>query len=346
MSIKQLSNKLAFTTSLAAALLAVVGCSLVHEDLPECPAQLSVSFVYDYNLDFSDAFSKQVESVNVWAFDKNGALAWSGSASGDALKQDGFKIDTPLGEGTYDFVSWCGLLDNGDFDLQTYTPASKEELEVKLRTVAGTYGANVSKSHFHRLFNGSALGVDYRIDPMNPSITTAEVKLMKDTKDIRVMLMHLDGSPLANPDFSATITYADSWYAWNNDLIAGCPTVTYEPWNVKYGQTTRPGKPKPGEADTAAALLFEFSTGRLMAGGDAILTIHRNWDDRDIVSIRLIDFLLMVRGHYDISDDQEYLDRQDDYSLVFFLDSNSTWYEAAGIYINSWAVVPPQSSPM
>lgn len=344
MSIKQLSNKLAFTTALAAAIVATGGCSMVHEDLPECPAQLSVSFVYDCTLNSSDAFPKEVESVNVWAFDKTGALAWSGSASGEALKQKGFKIDTPLGEGTYDFVSWCGLLDNGDFDLQTYTPASKEDLEVKLLTVAGTDGANVSKSHFKRLFNGSTLGVDYSIDPYKPSIQTAEVHLMKDTKDIRVMLMHLDGSPLENRDFSATITYADSWYAWNNDIMPGCPTVTYEPWNVKYGQTTRPGKANPGDADTAAALLFEFSTARLMAGGDAILTIHRNWDDRDIVNIRLIDFLLMVRGHYDIADDQDYLDRQDDYSLVFFLDSNSTWYEAAGIYINSWAVVPPQNS--
>lgn len=79
-----------------------------------------------------------------------------------------------------------------------------------------------------------------------------------------------------------------------------------------------------------------------MADANAILTIHRNRDDQDIVNINLTEFLLMVRGHYDIADDQEYLDRQDDYSIVFFLDANSSWYVAQGIYINGWVVVPPQ----
>lgn len=343
MSIKQFCNKLAMSSLLSATLIAAAGCGLINDDIPECPAHLRVSFVYDYNLDFADAFSKQVESVNVWAFDQHGSLVWSGSASGEELKQEGFAMETSLGEGIYDFVAWCGLLDNDDFELQTYTPATKEELEVKLKTIAENE-ANVSKSHFKRLFNGTKLRYNYRVDPQKPSVQTAEIELMKDTKDIRIMLMHLDGSPIENRDFSATITYADSWYEWNNDIIAGCPTVTYEPWNVKYGQTDRPGKANPGDADSAAALLFEFSTARLMEGGDAMLTIHRNWDDRNIVNIRLIDFLLMVRGHYEIDSDQEYLDRQDDYSMIFFLDAASTWYEAAGIYINSWAVVPPQDS--
>ncbi|MDE7180420.1 MAG: FimB/Mfa2 family fimbrial subunit [Muribaculaceae bacterium] len=40
--------------------------------------------------------------------------------------------------------------------------------------------------------------------------------------------------------------------------------------------------------------------------------------------------------------EQEYLDRQDDYSMHFILDQNNNWYKAAGVFINSWAVVPPQ----
>lgn len=37
-------------------------------------------------------------------------------------------------------------------------------------------------------------------------------------------------------------------------------------------------------------------------------------------------------------DDQEYLDRQDSYNLVFFLDEKANWL-ATTIYINSWRVV-------
>ena len=44
--------------------------------------------------------------------------------------------------------------------------------------------------------------------------------------------------------------------------------------------------------------------------------------------------------------DQEYLDRQDDYSILFFIDASNNWYMAGGIYINSWAVVPPQNENM
>jgi hypothetical protein len=36
--------------------------------------------------------------------------------------------------------------------------------------------------------------------------------------------------------------------------------------------------------------------------------------------------------------DQEYLDRQDDFTFTFFLDSDMRWLDAS-IIINSWTVV-------
>ena len=95
--------------------------------------------------------------------------------------------------------------------------------------------------------------------------------------------------------------------------------------------------------------MFELSTSRLMADEPAILSVKRNWDDREIIRINMTDYLLMVRGHYeDVTgreiSEQEYLDRQDDYSMLFFLDPNSNWYKVYGIYINGWAVVPRQES--
>ena len=62
--------------------------------------------------------------------------------------------------------------------------------------------------------------------------------------------------------------------------------------------------------------------------------------------IPLIDYLLLIKGHYGNMGDQEYLDRQDDYSILFFLDHGKNWYIAGGIYINSWAVVPPQNEDL
>ena len=58
-----------------------------------------------------------------------------------------------------------------------------------------------------------------------------------------------------------------------------------------------------------------------------------------VLSIPLIDYALLVKGHYnkDIPD-QEYLDRQDEYNMVFFLDKNENWANSF-IYLNSWKVV-------
>ena len=46
-----------------------------------------------------------------------------------------------------------------------------------------------------------------------------------------------------------------------------------------------------------------------------------------------------MKGEYNRRmDDQEYLDRQDEYNMVFFLDEGDRWMDAY-IYINSWKVV-------
>lgn len=341
---KKFSNILSVSGIALAGLWAFAGCRPVYEDLPECPAQLGVRFVYDYNLKFADAFRHEVKSVNVWAFDETGALVWSDTAAGEVLAERNFTMETPLPDGTYDFIAWCGLLDNEAYTLDTYTPASKEELEVKLNAV-DIDGTLVSKTRIAGLYHGISAGEKFEADPYRPSIKTVDIPLMKDNKDIRVMLQHLDGSPIENRDFSVSITVANSWLGWDNEIIPGCPTVCYRPWNIKYGEVSAPEQSRTRTVTTVASLLFELSTGRLMENSNAVLTVHRNWDDRDIIRIPLIDYLLLVKGHYgeDISD-QEYLDRQDDYSMVFFIDAASNWYVAEGIYINKWAVVPPQDS--
>lgn len=346
MKLRNLIKKKYILSAAAFSLLLAGGCGIINEEFKECPTDLKVRFRYDWNIKFADAFKNEVKSVNVWAFDQQGKLVWSGYASGEELKQDGFALDTGLGEGTYDFISWCGLEGNSCFDLKTYSPTSKEELEVKLKTLKED-GRNVSDSRLPGLFHGMMSKQQYTIDPYSPATKYVTIPLMKDTKDIRIMLQHLDGSPIVDRDFTVTITANDGMLGWNNNPLSNSEPVTYKSWNIKYGQTAPADGSGPAHTtkgmSTVASLMFELSTSRLMVDDDVRLTIHRNWDNRDIVdNIDLIEFLLLIKGHYEGLTDQEYLDYQDDYSIIFFLDSNSTWYEAAGIYINNWAVVPPQ----
>ena len=86
------------------------------------------------------------------------------------------------------------------------------------------------------------------------------------------------------------------------------------------------------------AAVAEFTVGRLVLGHHPRLTVT-NQRGETIFSIPLIDYALLVKGYYNRDmDDQEYLDRQDEYNMVFFLDENDRWMNAY-IYINSWKVV-------
>ncbi|MDE6339682.1 MAG: FimB/Mfa2 family fimbrial subunit [Muribaculaceae bacterium] len=328
--------------------ITMTGCSLVYDELPECPAQLNVKFQFNYTLDRGEAFAEQVHSVNVWAFDQAGNFVWSGSASGDILKESDFKLETPLGEGTYDFVAWCGLDGNDDFSLATYTPESMTELETTLNTIEKD-GLNVSSSHFKSLFHGMRSGVEHKINPNAPSITTVTIPLIKDTNDIAVMLVNEDGTALNEDDFTVTFTYADSRLAWDNAVMDNSPAVTYTPWSVLYGETTK-GRADGDENDdqpTRSSLLYEMSVSRLIFGGNAYLDIVRNTDGERIIHIPLIDYFIYAKGNrFNQYSEQEYLDRRSDYSALFFIDNDLGWYMAAGIYICGWAVVPPQSDPV
>lgn len=347
-------NRLRQLTVLLAA-AGLTGCGWVKDDLEPCPAKLSLKFVYDYNMKFADAFHHEVRSVNVWAFDSaTGALVWKGAATDAQLPSEpGFVMETPLEGGSYDFVAWCGLTETSPMQLATYNPASKQELEVTLATEQnGTM--LVSDAEIPGLFHGMK-SYTYTPDKLKPSIEQVTIPLIKDTNAIRVLLQNLDGTEMKQEDFTVTITDANSELGWNNAVLQG-PTVTYMPWGIRYGvigqdngqSTQEAGRAgdMPESITTVATLMNEFSLSRLIAGQKSTLTVRRNSDGTDIIRIPLIDYLLLIKGHYGNMTDQEYLDRQDDYSILFFIDASNNWYMAGGIYINSWAVVPPQNENM
>jgi hypothetical protein len=69
------------------------------------------------------------------------------------------------------------------------------------------------------------------------------------------------------------------------------------------------------------------------------LTVVNNETGSTVFSIPVKDYALMVKGYEKADmDDQEYLDRQDEYNMTFFLDEKDRWVSSY-IYINSWKVV-------
>ena len=71
----------------------------------------------------------------------------------------------------------------------------------------------------------------------------------------------------------------------------------------------------------------------------AVTKVIRNRETgEDVFRIPVADYALLVKGYYrEKMGDQEYLDRQDEYTMTFFLDGGE-WVSSV-IYINSWKVV-------
>ena len=88
---------------------------------------------------------------------------------------------------------------------------------------------------------------------------------------------------------------------------------------------------------THSAALAEFTVARLLTDRQPRLIV-RNDLNEVVASIPLIDYFTMLKGHHTDMEDQEFLDRQDDYSLVLFLDKNKQWVKTV-IKILSWQMV-------
>lgn len=82
----------------------------------------------------------------------------------------------------------------------------------------------------------------------------------------------------------------------------------------------------------------ELTTARLMTDHRPMLVVSRKEDGERVLSVPIVDYALLVKGNYNRSmDDQEYLDRQDEYNMTFFV-HDGKWVSSQ-IIINSWRVV-------
>lgn len=332
----------------AAVVLALVNsltsCGWVNDDLEPCTVSYRVRFKYDYNIKHADAFPAEVRSVKVWAFDTDGNPVWQGEASGDALADPDFAINVDLKPGRYSFLTWGGLKDSQFRLTHGENPGVVADLGVELplksevRSVKE--GNSYSDYELIGLYHGYLQNVELKSTETAHLRQDIVIPLVKNTNNISVMLQHIKGDAIKQDDFTVSITSANSLLDWDNTIL-GSPEFTYKPWAYTYGLATSAGEE---DGVSVNSLLAEMSTSRLMADGKEVLSVVRNTDNLEIIRIPLIQYLLLVKGNYhrDLTD-QEYLDRQDEYSMIFFLTEHNTWYKAGGIYINSWAVVPPQN---
>lgn len=334
----------------------IQGCNpSFFEEEGDCDPVHVIRFVYDKNMKFADAFHAEVPSVTLFVFDEDGHLVTSVARHVKAEESQDFSIelrDIPMGH--YNLLAWCGVVDTPHFNINPEGVAAPEihhHICRIDREIEAQDGSHHIRKDLGRLFHGRLDDVDMTQDEGTHVHT---LKLTKDTNVIRVTLQHMSGEEMNPDDYDIFIGDANGLYDHNNDLLPD-EEITYHPWSIKGGVASFHPEDQPKQdarAQTSvSAVVAELTVGRLIADRNekVFLSVYNHHTGAKILSIPLIDFLLLVKGNYYSEDgispmsDQDYLDRQDDYPMTFFLDESGSWIKTV-IYINSWRVVKNESS--
>ncbi len=325
----------------------------IYDDEGDCSVTYSVGFRYDINMKWADAFPNEVTSVHLYAFDRSGTLVWQQSESGEALKADGYAMTLDLPAGEYSLIAWCGLENDGNQGESFTVPEARvgetgiDELKCRLNRQHDAGGA-YSDSKLHPLYHGMLdVTLPATDDGGEYSYT---MDLTKDTNHVRVILQNLSGEPVNEDDFTFRIEERNGLMNYDN-LPLPDEMITYRAYDVTSGTAglgiddyPEPSKAKEG-GDSSRAItsvsvaIADLSIARLMEDRSTYLTIEAKDDGHTVAHIPLMDYALLLKDGYGREmTDQEYLDRQDEYALTFFLDENRRWISSS-IIINSWKIV-------
>ena len=308
---------------LAVSAFVLTACdSTIYDYEGDCDPHFKVGFRYDMNMKFVDAFSTEAKSVSLFVFDSTGKFVKSFESTVDAMASNNYMMDVDLAPGKYSLLK---------------------------RQAADDGTAVVGE--IDQLYHGIA-NADF---PDEEGVHIAIVPLMKDTNRVKVVLQNLsEDSAMGVDDYKIFITAENGKLDYDNSLMAD-ELLTYVPYYTQEGAseiivTTRADE--DGEAEQPAGdgkqynlLMSEMNLSRLVKNWQTPYKLHiTDADGNNIITVSLVELFLLVKGKENQSmDDQEYLDREDDFNMTFFLYSSGSeekpTYVGAEIIINDWKVV-------
>lgn len=323
--------------ALVMGMLTVCSCNnVIYDEEGDCSVTYKVRFKYDYNMKFADAFAHEVNTVTLYLMDKDGNIVWQRTEEGETLAEEGYTMTVDVAPGQYDLLAWAGTADKGSFEFGKGTKGT--DLDCKLLYDHNAEGKAYKDKDLDRLFHGS---LDAQNFPETEGTYIYTVPLIKNTNNIRIVLQNLSGNTLNADDFTFAITDDNGLMDWDNTVLDN-ETITYTEWYKEAVQTDfeYDGGDQISQSKVRYSGVFaELTIPRMMTSHKPRLTITNNDTHETVFSIPLIDYVLLVKGYENRNmDNQEYLDRQDVYDMVFFLDKDNCWIDTH-IYINSWKVV-------
>lgn len=334
----------------ALSVSAIAGCGLINDEEGYCPEGVDIYFKYDYNVQRADMFADHVGGVTVYVFDNEGRYITEredfNTAASRPLAADGYKMTFNLPQGEYRFIALANQRSTDEINNRPgakfrrsilATGDSPDKLTVKLdRHEAKVLNENLS---LDTLWHGmTATGITVR--PLEMTSTT--ISLVRDTKNLTVSLHQLDDpAGIDAADFDVYITDHNGHLAHDNSLLDD-EMITYTPyetWTTEFnpGRSDEPIERTPHYALSFNRLIhYPRATEN---SRNAVLTIVNRKTGDAVARINLPDCLAQGRGafehrHYT---EQEFLDREYDYKLDFFLKDGTWQYIRLSVSLLNWS---------
>ena len=295
-------------------LLVLFSCTSIDETLSEC--QLYVSFRYDYNMEFTDAFAAQVNRVDVFVFDKDGTFIMKKSEQGKTLGSGSYRMQLQLPIGEYRIATWAGMSDAFEMPEPVAGKSTLKDLTVKMKREESLIHNKVLEP----LWYGEIQTVNFT----GKQEQTETVRLIKVTNKFRFILQKSGpGEELDMNDCLFEIRADNGYYDWNNDLLDD-DMISYQPYHLEKVEDV--------------GIVAEMNTMRLLEHKKVYLTLTRKSDSKELMKVDLIPYLLLTKMEGHNIPAQEYLDRQSEYAIVFFYNPELLNFLSTKIMINGWTI--------
>ena len=345
--------------------------SCIKEDMDDCPPAISkvaLQFDYTYNVKQADAFAAEVKNINVYAFDENGKFFDSYIESREKFETGHTMEITGLKDGKYTFVCLAR-------DRQVMSRAEDDEMEFSFASLTPGVSTiddlteRMGKDNGEEIKNDKEFAalytaktqVDFQRLNQNGNegtVVTSTLSLMKCTKTYRIVLLPYenDQADFKPENFDVRIEGSSAWLDHKGEKVKN-EKITYLPYNMERRANYDGAHTEVNEEPVDQALIYDLSSSRMFERQNDRRVVRdgdkNDYDDKRIIITDLRDkdnpielfnhslpwFLALCGEKVNQDwDDQEYLDREDHYVLMFYVSDKRDYNMITKVNVNGWNV--------
>ncbi len=345
--------------------------SCIKEDMDDCPPAISkvaLQFDYTYNVKQADAFAAEVKNINVYAFDENGKFFDSYIESREKFETGHTMEITGLKDGKYTFVCLAR-------DRQVMSRAEDDEMEFSFASLTPGVSTiddlteRMGKDNGEEIKNDKEFAALYTAKTQvdfqrlnqkgnEGTVVTSTLSLMKCTKTYRIVLLPYenDQADFKPENFDVRIEGSAAWLDHKGEKVKD-ERITYLPYNMERRANYDGAHTEVNEEPVDQALIYDLSSSRMFERQNDRRVVRdgdkNNYDDKRIIITDLRDkdhpielfnhslpwFLALCGEKVNQNwDDQEYLDREDHYVLMFYVSDKRDYNMITKVNVNGWNV--------